>query len=76
MRWFWTAAAVGGVMASILGCQEPQQTARTPGDLPSSQFNGDARIDASTYYAHGHLLERQGALEHAVELPQGASGVA
>ncbi|MBN2447914.1 MAG: tetratricopeptide repeat protein [Phycisphaerae bacterium] len=53
------------LLLSPLACQQPQETSN-PGALPRAEFeNGDHRLDASTYFAHGNLLERQGNLEEA-----------
>lgn len=60
--------------AALLGCQgcsdSNQQVKTAPGALPSGQFSRADRtheIHATTYFAHGHLLERQGAFDRAVE---------
>jgi Flp pilus assembly protein TadD len=59
--------AGGLLLAGSVACQNPPQTAN-PGNLPGRDGNGiQPRLDASTYFAHGHLLERQGNLERAVE---------
>ncbi len=51
----------------LLGCQTPEQKT-APGAMPTAQA-GDVspRLTASTYVAHGHLLERQGEFEKAAE---------
>ncbi len=60
-------AVAGIVLLTPLACQQGQKSA-SPGNLPSRLDTGpQAGIDAATYFAHGHLLERQGALERAVE---------
>lgn len=48
-------------------CNEPDKQTAAPGELPSGRLDETPRINATTYFAHGHLLERQGALERAVE---------
>lgn len=53
-------------LISAFGCQQ-QTVKNTPGALPNTPL-GDEKtpLTATTYFAHGHLLERQGDLEHAV----------
>lgn len=56
------------LLACWVGCQSPQQTVRTkPGELPESLGADGAqpRLSATTYFAHGHLLERQGQYDRA-----------
>jgi tetratricopeptide (TPR) repeat protein len=63
---------LGGILIWSAGCQsDPKKPA--PGALPA-KMNTDAgpRLNASTYFAHGHLLERQGNYEGAVEQYQRA----
>ncbi len=50
----------------LLGCQQ-QTVKNAPGALPNTPI-GDEKtpLTATTYFAHGHLLERQGDLEHAI----------
>lgn len=58
----WTCTALG-----LAGCQSSQSTeqAAAPGALPRGT-NADApKLDATTYFAHAHLLERQGEFERA-----------
>lgn len=55
-----------GVLALAVGCQEPAQRT-SPGALPRPPVGSiEPRINATTYFAHGHLLERQGQFERAV----------
>ncbi len=49
------------------GCMRPDEMTR-PGALPRAPLNhGPVRIQPTTYFAHGHLLEREGRFEEAVE---------
>lgn len=50
-----------------LACETSQTNHTSPGALPSTTGNVQPRVDASTYFAHGHLLERQGHLSRSVE---------
>ncbi len=68
------ASAVSGVllMVGVSGCQKGSDNdgvaQRSAGELPKLGSDGvQPRIDASTYFAHGHLLERQGAFDAAEE---------
>lgn len=55
-----------------LGCMRPAEMAR-PGALPRAPLNhGSVRIQPTTYFAHGHLLEREGRFDEAVEQYQKA----
>ena len=55
-----------------LGCMRPAEMAR-PGALPRAPLNhGPVRIQPTTYFAHGHLLEREGRFDEAVEQYQKA----
>jgi len=67
-RVLWTGVVVAGVcLAWSLGCQT-QAPNTNPGALPSGlKTDATPRLNASTYFAHGHLLERQGSFELAVE---------
>lgn len=60
----FVAAAVG-----LTGCQSTPTTARPGGlpDDPARRSEAVPRVNASTYFAHGHLIERQGDLKGAVE---------
>jgi Tfp pilus assembly protein PilF len=47
-----------------------QDVKNAPGALPSTTNDApgvDRKINSATYFAHGHLLERQGAYEKAIE---------
>lgn len=62
-----TGVAVAGfVLAVLIGCVTTQQQTM-PGALPRSHADAAPRLTASTYLAHGHLLERQGSFERAAE---------
>jgi Flp pilus assembly protein TadD len=67
-RALWTGVALAGTsLVWLFGCQQSALPS-APGALPPSlQSDVTPRLNASTYYAHGHLLERQGNLEQAVE---------
>ena len=54
--------AVGGLAA----CQN-SQPGPNPGALPVAKLDVTPRLNASTYVAHGHLLEQQGNLTEAAE---------
>lgn len=63
---------VGGIaiLALAAGCEQKQQTVKAaPGALPSPTLDTgpDPKISASTFFAHGHLLERQGSYDKAIE---------
>lgn len=73
---FWNSplarACVGStlIVSLIVGCQQGGERARSmPGALPGAPAPVDRtpQIHATTYFAHGHLLERQGAFDRAVE---------
>jgi Flp pilus assembly protein TadD len=58
------------IAATLLfaGCQvqQPQHPAASPGALPTGpRTDVTPRLNAATYFAHGHLLERQGNYEQA-----------
>jgi len=62
-------AAVLAGLAIATGCQQTaqQRPAGEPGHLPGrSESDRTPRLNATTYFAHGHLLERQGEFERAV----------
>jgi tetratricopeptide (TPR) repeat protein len=68
----WTLLAAAGAATMIAGCQQTQNNAApktAPGQLPSLSNLKDQtappaadtpKINATTYYAHAHLLEKQG----------------
>ncbi|MGE0479453.1 MAG: tetratricopeptide repeat protein [Phycisphaerae bacterium] len=59
---------VAGVVGVCASCTQSKPTAG-PGQLPARDSNDSTpvKISATTYFAHGHLLERSGNLEAAVE---------
>lgn len=67
----WLGCA-GVAALALTGCQSSQPAA-APGALPNDASATAGRPDktptitASTYFAHGHLLERQGAFDRALE---------
>ena len=62
---FWLAFA-GISLVFCVGCQQSPPHKGTLGNLPSQLPNGEEpRVNATTYFAHGHLLERQGHFERA-----------
>ncbi len=67
----WLGCA-GVAALALTGCQSSQPAA-APGALPNDASATAGRpdktptINASTYFAHGHLLERQGAFDRALE---------
>ncbi len=61
----WLATA-GICLAFCTSCNQPPQKT-TLGNLPGPTVNDlEPKVNATTYFAHGHLLERQGQLERAV----------
>jgi len=61
----WLAA--GGVLLACSGCTQTKDVSG-PGALPTARGEAvNPRINATTYFAHGHLLERQGSFERAVK---------
>ncbi|HUU98150.1 MAG TPA: tetratricopeptide repeat protein [Phycisphaerae bacterium] len=61
----WLAA--GGVLLACSGCTETKEFTG-PGDMPVQKGESvDQRIAPTTYFAHGHLLERQGGFQQAVD---------
>jgi len=61
---FWLAI-VGVVLACCPGCNQPSQKTAL-GNLPGQPANDlEPKVNATTYFAHGHLLERQGQFERA-----------
>lgn len=60
-----TSLIVAGItLGGLLACQASRPPAN-PGALPSSRTDMTPRLNASTYVAHGHLLEQQGECEQA-----------
>ncbi len=77
MQWIALKAGALGLGALLAaGCEQPQNTVRgTPGALPGrgqpdagavEAEQASPRINATTYFAHGHLLEREGNYERAI----------
>jgi hypothetical protein len=59
-------------VAGLISCSNPPAKP-LPGALPAAPADGSMpRLNATTYFAHGHLLERQGNLEQAVDQYQQA----
>lgn len=66
---YWGFVAAGVALVSVLGCKSSEK-AQAPGHggLPSGvDVTATPKLNASTYFAHGHLLERQGQYDQAVE---------
>ncbi|MFH1746526.1 MAG: tetratricopeptide repeat protein [Planctomycetota bacterium] len=64
--------AVVGVLLCSIGCKTEGQKSM-PGALPTGRTtNMSPKLNATTYFAHGHLLERQGNFAAAVEQYQHA----
>lgn len=62
-----TVSAGAALALTLFGCEQPQQQAAAPGALPRHSTEGsNSSISSTTLFAHGHLLERQGAFEQAV----------
>lgn len=58
---------VVAILAIALGCQTAPEQKSAPGNLPGQMpMSQEPRVTATTYLAHGHLLERQGQFERAV----------
>ena len=57
------------VLAGSLACETQTSSTAAPGQLPKGdhQAHVQPRVDSATYFAHGHLLERQGHLKRAVD---------
>lgn len=71
MRAFVYLAVTGGLLWVLgVACQQPEGgvAQHAPGELPRRDAGLiQPKIDASTHFAHGNLLERQGDLERAAE---------
>ncbi|MBL8881005.1 MAG: tetratricopeptide repeat protein, partial [Phycisphaerales bacterium] len=65
-RKFLTAALAALAFVAV-SCNEPDKKSASPGDLPAGRMDESPRINATTFFAHAHLLERQGAFDRAVE---------
>ena len=58
----------GTLMTLGVGCKQPESNAPAPGSMPRYLGSGQTvELNATTYFAHGHLLERQGMFERAAE---------
>jgi tetratricopeptide (TPR) repeat protein len=55
----------GGLALAWLAACESTQQRSAPGVLPTERSDVTPQVNASTYVAHGHLLERQGKYEQA-----------
>lgn len=54
------------LIVAMSGCQQQKQVVTPPGALPHRQPDDkQPQINVATYFAHGHLLERQGNYELA-----------
>lgn len=64
-----TVLVISPLVLWAAGCQSPQgQTPGAPGALPGKTSNdASPRLNATTLFAHGHLLERQGQFSAAAE---------
>jgi tetratricopeptide (TPR) repeat protein len=59
---------VGVGLAAVVilcGCSTPPAQHDRAGDLPKTQMESNAHLSASTFVAHGYLLEQQGKYEQA-----------
>ncbi len=62
-----SVALAGLLLGGGIGCTTTEEYGNTPGALPTSHSSDVApRLNAATYVAHGHLLERQGNFDGAV----------
>lgn len=65
-------AGLAAILAAVVtapACQQtsPQRSTSEPGQLPGrTEIDRTPRLNATTYFAHGHLLERQGEFERAI----------
>jgi Flp pilus assembly protein TadD len=62
--WRTCVVVAGIVLGGLLACQASRPP-NNPGALPTPRAEVIPRLNASTYVAHGHLLEQQGELEQA-----------
>ncbi len=58
--------AAGAGLSLIAACEATQQ-GKAPGVVPPGRLDVMPQVNASTYVAHGHLLERQGNYEAAAD---------
>lgn len=69
-RWT-TRILVGAACGMLVGCQTTSESMSHPGNLPSPlgeqtvASSQSVQINATTYFAHAHLLERQGHFARA-----------
>lgn len=62
--WRTCIVVAGVVLGGLLACQASRPP-NNPGALPTPRADATPQLNASTYIAHGHLLEQQGELEQA-----------
>ena len=63
----WRPLIAGVILTIALGCESAPQQKSAPGNIPGQMpMTQEPRVTATTYLAHGHLLERQGQFERAV----------
>jgi Flp pilus assembly protein TadD len=61
-------AALALTLLVAVSCQQTTATKSTPGALPEAPVSDvQPKLSASSYFAHGHLLERQGHFQRAAE---------
>jgi len=68
-KYFTRTALIAAALtlSGLIACQTTKEQSKFgPGALPSAKAGVVPRLNASTYLAHGHLLERQGNFEPAV----------
>ncbi|HMQ14663.1 MAG TPA: tetratricopeptide repeat protein [Phycisphaerae bacterium] len=58
--------------AGVLGCQQTQTETNAPGALPARARGETPRLNATTIFAHAHLMERQGEFARAAVQYRGA----
>lgn len=60
-------AVAAAAMVTLAACQTQETRTASPGALPTGPSGVAPQIDASTYAAHGELLERRGDLARAAQ---------
>ncbi len=60
-----SAVLLGTVISVCLWACQSSRPPTNPGALPKARADAAPRLNASTYVAHGHLLEQQGEWEQA-----------
>jgi Tfp pilus assembly protein PilF len=60
-----SAVSLATISAAALWACQANRPPANPGALPMARAEVAPRLNASTYVAHGHLLEQQGELEQA-----------